>query len=119
MAKLTNTTKGDFGLPNAGIIIPAGTTLDDIDDEALDVDLKNKVVKAWVDNGWLVVGDYEAPEDDDEDDSGDGYDKLSKAKLIERADELDLEFDEKKATKAELIDLIRAKDAENKAAAEA
>lgn len=116
MAKLTNTTKGDFGLPNAGIIIPAGETVKDIDDEALDVDLNNVVVKAWIKDGSLVVGDYEAPEDDE--DEGDGYDKLTKAKLVERADELEIDFDEKKVSKNELITLIRDKEAADKAAAQ-
>lgn len=105
MAKLTNKHKGDLGLPS-GIVLAPGQSIE-VEDESIDNDMTHVVVKGWVDDGKLVVGDYEPPTDEEPDTPADGLDKLTKADLIEEADKLDLEFDEKKVTKQQLIDMIR------------
>ena len=108
MAKLSNTSKGDLIFPGE-VIIPAQTSNVEVDDEIIDTwgGKKNKVIQGWIDDGKLVIGDYEPLEEDAETEESDGYDKMTKQQLMDEADAKDLDFDEKKVTKADLIALLR------------
>lgn len=116
MAKLSNTSKGDLIFPG-GVLLVAGASNVEVDDEIVDTwgGDKNKVIKGWIDDGKLVVGDYQ-PLDEDEGPTATDYSKSKKDELMDLLDERGIDFDEK-GTKADFIALLEEDDAK-KAASE-